>query len=103
HINGRALDQDGWDRLQRGPLPLYAAYRNAAQLAQQSPTRQQLFLYASWQDALISHLDLSAMLNRDRQDASKRLWLEARYHQGKLDVALQWQKNSGSALSQYGA
>ncbi len=103
HINGRAVDQDGWDRLQRGPLPLYAAYRNAAQLAQQSPTRQQLFLYASWQDALISHLDLSAMLNRDQQDASKRLWLEARYHQGKLDVALQWQKNSGSALSQYGA
>ena len=101
--NGGALDAQQWDRLRNGPLPLYGVYRNAVQLAQESPTKRSAFVYASWQDALINHLDLSAMTRYDMADASRMWWLEARYHLSHSEYALQWQRNSGNKLSDYGA
>ena len=53
--------------------------------------------------ALLNHLDLSAMRKRNLADQSQLTWLEARYHLDKVDLALQWQNNSGDASSAYGA
>ncbi|OIQ88285.1 hypothetical protein GALL_298170 [mine drainage metagenome] len=60
-------------------------------------------MYTLWQDALLNRLDLSAMLRLNVADHSRLSWLEARYHWAYADLALQWQGNSGSAASQYGA
>ena len=57
----------------------------------------------TWQDALLPRLDLSAMHTLDLTDRSRRSWLEARYHQERLDYALQWQAHSGGGTSVFGA
>lgn len=101
--NGGSEDGGGWANLRRAPLPVYGLYRNALQIAQESPTRQRLFLYGAWQDALLNHLDLSAMSYYDMQDYSRLSWLEARYHWERNEVAVQWQRYSGSPRSDFGA
>ena len=101
--NGGGIDQSDWDALRRGPLPLYGLYRGWVQAVQDQPTRQTLFFYGMWQDALITHLDLSAMESVDVADASHRSWLEARYHLDQFEYALQWQRNSGKRFSDFGA
>jgi hypothetical protein len=62
-----------------------------------------VFANARWQDAMINHLDLAAFAYYDLLDSSRQAWIEARYHWTKLDLALQWQVNSGSPGSEYGA
>jgi hypothetical protein len=52
---------------------------------------------------MINHLDLAAFAYYDCLDSSRQFWVEARYHWTKLDLALQWQVNSGSPGSEYGA
>ncbi|MGC2520034.1 MAG: hypothetical protein WA373_13120 [Burkholderiales bacterium] len=101
--NGAGLDQAGWNSLSVGSQAAYASYRGLAANIQDLPTRQNLFLYANWQDALVNHLDLTAMVRHDVVDQSRLLWLEARYHWTRVDVALQWQLNSGQPGSDYGA
>lgn len=103
HYNGAAPDREEWNQLRKLPLPAYLAYRRLTQSLQDLNTRQELFLHASWQDALLPRLDLSAMHNYDLSDHSKRWWLEARYHVDSYEYALQWQRNSGSPLSNFGA
>jgi hypothetical protein len=53
--------------------------------------------------ATINHLNLAAFAYYDPLDSSRQFWVEARYHWTKLDPALQWQVNSGSPGSEYGA
>lgn len=101
--NGSAPDDAGWDALGRGPLPAYVAYRVWQQRQQELPTRQEVFFYASWQDAFLNRLDLAAMQKYNLTDHSRLSWLEARYHLDQADLALQWQGNSGSPVSAYGA
>lgn len=101
--DGAALDGDAWRALRRGSPIFYGSYRQWVWAAQELPTRQALFFRAAWQDAVIPRLDLAAMLNVDLADSSRRAWLEARYRADRLDYALQWQRNSGGYLSNYGA
>ncbi|MEN9375575.1 MAG: hypothetical protein RL710_732, partial [Pseudomonadota bacterium] len=101
--NDAALDGDQWDALQRGSPFAYGRYRLWTQAAQELPTRDMLGLYANWQDAIVPHLDLSAMVRANRADNSRTHWLEARYHWSHTDLALQWQVNSGGPLSDFGA
>ena len=101
--NGAGLDLREWNSLRHGSPAAYARYRGFAANLQELPTRQNLFLYASWQDALMNHLDLTAMVRRDVVDQSRLYWLEARYHWTRVDAALQWQLNSGQPGSNYGA
>lgn len=103
HFNGGGLGASDWNTLRAAPLPAYVRYRLWARDAQEPPTRQALFFRATWQDAFIHRLDLGAMHNRDLVDSSRRTWLEARYHSGRWEYALQWQRSSGRALSHYGA
>ena len=101
--NGAALDRDGWDALRRGPPASYGLYRGFVTNIQDAPTRHNVFLYAVWQDALLKHLDVTAMLRHDAQDHSRLQWLEARYHWTRVDIAVQTQLNTGSPGSNYGA
>lgn len=101
--NGAALDASGWNALRRGPPAAYARYRTLSANLQDLPTRQHVFFYASWQDALVNHLDLSGMLRRDLIDSSRLVWLEARYRWTSVEAALQWQINSGAPGSDFGA
>ncbi|WP_157669961.1 hypothetical protein [Chitinibacter sp. GC72] len=100
--NQAALDKAGWQALgQQGAA--YGRYRSLATREQDNPTRHNLFMLASWNNALMRNLDLSLMLRRDLVDHSTLHWLEARYHFKRADLALQWQSQQGSATSQYGA
>jgi hypothetical protein len=103
HYNGGGLDAADWNALRQGTPAAYSLYRQWVWNAQEPPTRQALFFRATWQDAIIHRLDLGAMHNRDLVDSSRRTWLEARYHVGRWEHALQWQRSSGQALSNYGA
>jgi hypothetical protein len=100
--NGAGLSAGEWESLQRS-LPAYGQYRRSVQTAQDMPTRHAAFFFATWQDAMINRLDLSAMLRYNADDHSKLSWLEARYRWDRTEAALQWQHNSGHALSEFGA
>ncbi|RZI42707.1 hypothetical protein EGT07_11975 [Herbaspirillum sp. HC18] len=100
--NGAGLQDDQWTALPRLSLPAYVRYRALVQNAQEMPTRHGVFFYASWQDVLISHLDLNGMVRYNVADSSRLSWLEVRYHWDRYDAALQWQVNSGSTVSEYG-
>lgn len=101
--NGAGLDKDDWNNLRRGPLAAYGAYRTFASSVQDPATRHNVFFYATWTDAFMKHLDLTAMLRHDATDASRLYWLEARYHWTRVDLALQAQVNSGNGTSNFGA
>lgn len=101
--NGAGLDENSWNALRQGAPGAYGQYRNFVSNLQELPTKQNLFFYGLWQDALIVHLDLSAMQRFDVADRSRLSWLEARYHWERVDLAVQWQHNHGDTGSQYGA
>lgn len=101
--NGAGLDQGGWNALRRGSPVAYATYRGFVAELQDAATKQAVFVHTMWQDALIKHLDLSAMLRYDVVDNSRLQWLEARYHWTRIDMALQMQLNNGRPGSSYGA
>lgn len=99
--NGAGLDQQHWQNIATSPF--YGLYRYWLQSIQESPTKRSAFLYVSWQDALINHLDLAAMEKNNLDDHSRLSWLEARYHLSHSEFALQWQLDSGSRSSEFGA
>jgi hypothetical protein len=101
--NGAGLDQAGWNALRRGPPSAYGLYRGFVANLQDPSTRDQVFLYAVWQDALVKRLDFTAMVRYDAIDHSRLQWLEARYHWSRVDVAVQAQLNTGRQGSDYGA
>ncbi len=104
--NGAALSANAWRALAQ-PTPVaqaqYLLYRQWLLARLDLPTRQAVFLYASWQDALLKQLDLNAMLRLNADDHSRLAWLEARYHWPRADLALQWQHLHGRPGSEYGA
>jgi hypothetical protein len=103
-FNGAALTPDGWEALSRRAPLAYAQYRNWAQKAMDLPTQQSVFVYASWQDAFsISQWDINAMLRHNLDDQSQLTWMEARYHWGHTDLAVQWQHNRGGTATEFGA
>jgi hypothetical protein len=102
-FDGAAPDSGEWNALRSGPLPLYEQYRDTAQNAQELTTRKALFCYASWQDAMINHLDLTAFARQDLIDHSRVDWFEGRYHWDHTDLALQWQHYGGRSWTDYGA
>lgn len=101
--DGAAPDSGAWSILQKDPLASYEQYRDYVQNVQELTTRKALFCYASWQDAMVNHLDLTAFTRQDLIDHSRLDWFEARYHWDHTDLAVQWQRYSGAAWTDYGA
>jgi hypothetical protein len=100
--NGAGMDAAAWNALRHGRPAAYGLYRNFVANLQELPTRDNLFLYAVWQDAGMKNLDLTAMVRDDLVDHSRLQWLEMRYHWAQVDVALQTQLNTGQPGSNYG-
>jgi hypothetical protein len=103
HYNGAALDNAGWNALRTGAPQAYGLYRLDVQNRLELVSRQAAYLRATWQDAMVTKLDLAAMLRFNLEDNSHLTWLEARYRWDRAELAMQWQLNSGSATSDYGA
>jgi hypothetical protein len=101
--SGAGLTKQDWNALRSGSPLAYGKYRAHAQDILDPVTRQSVFFYSTWQDAMVSHLDLSAMVRFNLADNSRILWAEGRYHWDHVDLALQWQLNSGNAGSEFGA
>jgi hypothetical protein len=100
--NGAALENGAWDTLgQRNPLQLFA-YRRWVQNRLEMVSKQSVFAYASWQDALMNQLDLNAMMRQNTDDNSRLAWVEARYHWKRTDLAVQWQQHQGAPRSEFG-
>lgn len=101
--NGAGMREAEWKTLPQTAPSAYGRYRRSVQSLQEMPTREAVFFYGSWQDAMVNRLDLNAMLRFNAADHSRLSWLEARYHWDRSELALQWQHNSGSAASEFGA
>lgn len=98
--DGGALARDGWDAL---PTMDRLAYRLWVQNRLEMVSKQSWFGYASWQDGIVSNLDFNAMLRKNADDKSRQAWIEARYHWKRTDLAVQWQQQSGTPASEFGA
>jgi len=101
--DGAALSRAGWNAARQGEPENYGRYRNTVADQQELPTQHSVFAYASWQDLVTQHLDLSAFVRLDLVDHSRLPWLEVRYHWSHLDAAMRWQNYLGSPTSDYGA
>jgi hypothetical protein len=101
--NGAGLGTDNWNAARLGTLALYRRYREYVLAQQELPTRSNLFLFATWQDLLVEHWDLTAFLREDLADHSRLSHVELRRHWNSVDVALRWQNAWGDATSDYGA
>lgn len=101
--NGAGPSSAQWAAARSGDGVAYARYRALTQSLQELPTRSNAFLYASWQDLVLRHLDLSAFLRRDLADRSQLSWTQLRYHWTRIDMALRWQHANGDATSHFGA
>lgn len=101
--NGAANDRSSWSELDQLPFGATLQYVGYAKNVQDLSTRHAGFVYLTWQNALIKHLDVTAMLRLDLDRGSRSAWLESRYHWKQADLALQWQSNVGRSRSAYGA
>lgn len=101
--NGAGMNREQWNAVRVGSPATYLRYRSWALNLQDPVVKQSVFLYSTWQDALINRLDATAMVRYNTADHSRLSWLEARYHWDHADLALQWQLNSGDRGSEYGA
>jgi hypothetical protein len=102
--NGFALDKAQWrDAVAAYGIEAMGAYLYEVQRRQDIASRRAAMLYASQKDAGVKNLDVTGLVRYNAEDHSRFLWVEARYHFSKVDVALQWQANQGRALSEYGA
>jgi hypothetical protein len=88
-----------WSVLRVGPVAPYIHYRDYAAAQGEPATRQNFFAYAHWDDLGIDRLGLTTFVRFDPYDHSRLHWTEARYHWQHIDIALQWQHNTGAATS----
>jgi hypothetical protein len=101
--NGTGSSAGKWNRLAARNPEDYGRYREFALLQQDLPTQSNAFIYASWQDLVFRHLDLTAFLRVDLVDHSKLPWFELRRHWTAVDLALRWTDVQGTAVSDFGA
>jgi hypothetical protein len=101
--DGAGLSRDAWSALQQGNPAVYGRYREFLGVQQDPPTQRGAFLYLTWQDLVLRHLDLTAFTRVDLCDHSGLPWAELRYHWSHIDAAVRWQNYLGSTTSDYGA
>jgi hypothetical protein len=70
---------------------------------QQAVSKSTWFVYVSARNVGRPKLDLSGFIQTDRPDQGHQLWLELRQRLDNLDVAAQWQEQTGDAWTRFGA
>jgi hypothetical protein len=101
--DGAALGRDAWRAARVGDPQAYGRYRDFVAAQQELPTQHSAFVYATWQDCIVRHLDLTAFVRVDLIDRSRLPWTELRYHWVRIDAALRWQDYQGAAATDFGA
>jgi hypothetical protein len=101
--NGFAADPALWESDPVNGPRILGEYLYWALGRQDLAPRRAVLLYARQDGLLSKRLDLSGFLRWNADDSSRFLWLEARYRWPRVDVALQYQRADGSALSEFGA
>jgi hypothetical protein len=101
--NSAAPNRAQWDALRSGAPTNALRLLQTAQGQQELPVRRGAFFYATWRDALVKRLDLSAFVRHDAVTDSRVQWLETRYHWDRIELALQCQLYSGGAGSVFGS
>lgn len=102
--NGAGLDKQGWSNLFAQGPGLVQQYLALTQRDQEQPGRQAWMVHVSktglgaWKQ-----LDLKGFVRTSMVDDSRLMWAEARYRWPTHDLAMQWQRSSGNAFSEYGA
>jgi len=101
--NGAGLNRADWQQLfAQGPAPVGALFA-ATQADQEMAARRAWMLYATQKGVLWKQLDVTAFVRQNAVDRSHLAWAELRYHWPRFDLALQWQRGSGKADTEYGA
>nr|CCF78682.1 conserved exported hypothetical protein [Rubrivivax gelatinosus S1] len=102
HYNGFALDDDARRATAALDPMAIGAYFLGAQERQDNAARKALFVHATQQDLFVKNLELTVLAKFNRTDDSRMAWMDLRYRMRKMDVALQIQRNSGDAGSEFG-
>ncbi|MDP1898954.1 MAG: hypothetical protein Q8K96_00675 [Rubrivivax sp.] len=100
--NGFALDRDAWQALATTNPALLPAYMVQSLALQDNAARKAWLVYAVQRDMGLKNLDLTALVKFNRSDSSRMVWLDLRYRLTGLDVALQFQRNTGIVGSEFG-
>jgi opacity protein-like surface antigen len=98
-----APSESEWRVLRAGMQGEHLRVLQVAQREQELPVRHAAFFYATWKNALVRRLDISAFVRHEPVTRSREQWLEARYRLDHADVALQWLQHSGNAESVFGS
>lgn len=70
---------------------------------QESVTQHTLFVYLRANNVVLRKLDLSAIAQRDKDDAGYQYWAELRKRGTHADLAVQYQRQGGDAWTRFGA
>lgn len=100
--NGFALSREDWRTASSGATGLIPAYLQTSIQRQDQPGRWSTLLYVIWPGGLARQVDLSGFVRVNPQDGSQLYWLEARYHLGAIDLALQGFTTRGSSDTEFG-
>jgi hypothetical protein len=101
-FNGAGLETAGWQHvLAHGPAAL-SRYYELTQSSQEPGFRRNCLFYVAQKGFVLKQLDLTAFVRLNVKDRSRLAWAELRYHWTSVDLALQWQRSSGSAQSEFG-
>ena len=98
-----ALSESDWRSLRAGMPAQYLTLLQFAQREQELPVRRSAFFYATWKNAIVRRLDVSAFVRHEAATKSRAQWLEARYRLDHADLSLQWLQHSGDADSVFGS
>jgi hypothetical protein len=101
--DGAALGRDAWRAARAGDPRAYLRYRDFVAAQQELPTQHSAFVYATWVDCMVRHLDLTAFVRVDLIDHSRLPWTELRYRWTHIDAALRWQDYQGAPATDFGA
>jgi hypothetical protein len=100
--NGAGLNGAEWETTVNQGLSAYQRYVALTQPSQELGSRRAWLVYASQKDLGLKQLDLTAFVRVNPIDDSRLAWAELRYHWPRFDAALQWQRGSGDARSEFG-
>ena len=102
-FNGFAANRSSWTKsAAAGQTSILESYLSQAQMRQDLAGRQAVFFHASHRGAIVKALEISGFVRLNLDDHSRLIWVEARYRWPTVDLALQFQRTSGTTLSEFG-
>lgn len=101
--NGAGLNRADWQQLFAQGLAPVGTLFSTALADQEQAARRAWMVYVTQKGVLLKQLDVTAFVRQNAVDHSHLVWAELRYHWPRFDLALQLQRGSGKAGTEYGA